>query len=230
MIINYTYVSGFFEVLAALVGALLLKKYKATYTRYFIYFLIYVVFVEIVAMYPRYVNTIDFLKPIQKTRFYSNYWWYVIFWEIGSACFFSFYFQKTLKTKRYKSILKYLRYVFIIASIVVIITDLDKLFIYQFSTIQYFNTVMILLCASFYFIEALRSERLLTFSKSMGFYVSVALFIWWLVTTPMNIYSKYYNADDMDFVNLNWAMMAFSNVFMYSVFAFGLIVSKPEKQ
>jgi len=50
-------------------------------------------------------NLNSWAKP--KHAFQSNYWWYNIFWTIGSALFYSFYFGKILKTKLFSKIIKF---------------------------------------------------------------------------------------------------------------------------
>ena len=212
----------------ATIGLLLLKKYRNTYTKYFIYFLVYVFLLEVIAIYPSHLYKFETFKWIKGTRYNNNYWYYTIFWQIGSACFFSFYFQMVLKIQLFKNILKYGRYLFILLSIIIIVSDFNKLFTVGFSTIDYCNTILIIGSVVLFFIEVLSTNIILSFNKNINFFIASSILIWWLVTIPLSIYSEYYNIGDMDYVYLSRILMACSNIFMYTCFAIGLIVSKPQ--
>ena len=214
-------------VITAITALLSLKKYKNSYAKYFIYFLVYVLFIEAIAVYPRYLLKIEYFEWINNTRFNNNYWFYTIFWTIGSACFFSWYFQRILKTKQFKAVLKYSRYLFLLMSVIIIASNFNKLFLSYNSTLDYLNIALIISCVTFFFLEVLLTDNVLSFYANINFYITSAIFIWCFVTIPLTIYAKYYNEVDMDFVYLNRIIMASSNIFMYSCFAIGLIVSKP---
>ena len=223
------------EIMAAVTGLLLFKKYKPTAVRYFIYFLVYVVFVELIGSYPRYLDKLELLDSLKElinnSRFKENYWWYTIFWSIGSILFYSFYYQKILTNKSYKRIIKYSGFIFLIISIVTIISDLDKFFNTTCSIIiRGSGLIVILLCVLFYLIEMLNSDRILNFYRSFNFYVSATILIWWLVTIPLTFYGIYNIEEDMDFVMIKWKVFLFSNIFMYSIFTFALIWCRPQKE
>lgn len=214
-------------VITAVVALFSLKKFKNSSTKYFCYFLVYVLCIEIIATYPKNLTQIEYFEWIKNTRFNNNFWFYTIFWTIGSSCFYSYYFQKILKIKPFKLFLKYGRFLFLFVAILLIILDFDKMFLSYYSTIEYFNTALIVFCVVFFFLEVLLTDTVLTFYNNINFYISATILIWWFITIPLTIYSKYYNENDMDFVYLNRVIMACSNIFMYSCFAIGLIVSKP---
>lgn len=219
--------------MAAVTGLLLLKKYKHSAVKYFIYFLVYVVFVELIGSYPRYllkINALASLKEVvDNSRFKENYWWYTIFWSVGSILFYSFYYQKILNNNSYKRIIKYAGFTFLIISIITIITDIDNFFSTTCSIIiRASGLIVILLCVLFYFMEMLNSDKILNFYRSFNFYVSATILIWWLVTIPLTFYGIYNIKEDMDFVTLRWKVFLFSNIFMYSIFTFALIWCKPQ--
>jgi len=211
--------------MAALTGLLLLKKYKHTSARYFIYFLVYTVVLEMVGSYPK----MDFLSSLNSslkgTLFERNYWWYGIFWTIGSAVFYSFYYWKILKTPLYRKIVKYSGITFFIGSAVFNITYPEFFFNGQKGYVSAASVIVILICATLYFIEILKSDQILSFYKSLNFYISVSILIWWLVITPTTFYEAYFIKEDSDYVLLKWQVLLVSNIFMYSCFTFGLIYS-----
>lgn len=220
------------EIMAAVTGLLFLKKYKHTKVKYFIYFLMYVVFVELIGPYPRYLENLEVLSDIKEiinqTRFKQNYWWFTIFWSIGSILFYSFYYQKILTNNSYKRIIKYSGLTFLLISVLTISINFDKFFTSIFITIKVSGLIVILLCIIFYFMEMLKSDRILNFYKSFNFYVSATILFWWLVTIPLTFYDIYNITEDMDFVMLKWKVLLFSNIFMYSIFTFALIWCKPQ--
>ena len=87
---------------------------------------------------------------------------------------------------------------------------------------------IILLCISFYFIEILNSDKVLNFYKSINFWISITLLIWWLVITPLVFYDIYFSAVDWNFIILKWQIYLMMNIFMYTSFTIALIWCKPE--
>jgi len=220
------------EVIAAIVAIIVYKKYRNTSVKFFLWFLIYVAFVELIGNYPRYVYEYDYLKPLKEflsgTFFKQNYWWYNIFWTIASAVFYSFYFIKILKTKRFKVIIKICVALFFISVILKIAIDFKALF----NSLIVFNTVfgasIIIICTILYFMEVLKSEKILTFYRSINFFIATIIFIWFLVVTPLVFYNVYFSKDDWDFIILKSVIILSMNVFMYLTFSFALLWCKPQ--
>jgi len=225
---NYLLLTYSVEIMAAVTGLLLHKKYKHTAARYFIYFLIYTAFVDIIGGYPRLYDQFEFLNNFKGTVFESNHWWSTLFWKIGSVLFYSFYFYKILKSKLHSYILKYGSITFLISSIIYIATHWDVYFVSFFPFISIFGTVIIFFCVLFYFIEILQSNNILSFYKSLNFYISSVLLIWWIIITPLVFYDIYNTEADWDFIILKWQIYLFANIFMYSMFTFALLWCKPE--
>ncbi len=229
---NSSLITRSIEVIAALTGLMLLKKYKQSATKYFIYFLVYVAVVVLIGAYPSYFANysflIDFKVAFKGTLFERNFWWYNIFWTIGSALFYSFYFFKILKTILFTKIIKFSCIVFFLSSIIYIATHWDALFSSQLTFLKIFGEIIIMLCVILYFIEMLKSDNILMFYKSINFYISATIFIWWLVITPLVFYQIYYLAADWNFVFLRGEIYLYANIFMYSSFAITLLWCKPE--
>ena len=217
------------EALAAVIGLFCLKKYKGTAASFFISILIYLFFIELIGMYPKLYDDFKFLKPIKDSVFRRNRWWFTIFFDIIAILLFSLLYQRILKNRMYRSILKYQAIIYLIIAIALIVCNLDALFKGSFPVLYILQTVIILSCTIFYFIEVINSERVLLFYKSLYFYISIAIFTWWLVVTPLVFFDKYFVLEDKNFILIKKGIYLFSNIFMYITFAIGLIVSKPEK-
>lgn len=230
---NYNFLTKSVEVIAAIVGLITFKKYKSTHVKYFIYFLVYVAVIELIGSYPRYFYNYEFLTPfklfVKNTWAERNFWWYNIFWNIGSALFYSFYFLRILKFKLYKNIVIFSRALFVVLVLGYIVLNPDKLF----DNTVVFNTILgaflILICTSLFLLEILQSEKILTFYKSLNFYIATIVFIWFLVITPIVFYNIYFSKADWNFIILKWQIYLIMNVFMYLGFALALLVCKPEE-
>ncbi|MFI1773517.1 hypothetical protein [Thalassobellus citreus] len=232
---NYSLLTHVFEAIAAITGLLLFKKYKFTVVKYFIYFLVYLTICDLANQYNRYVHPDMFLSFLVGTVFKKNFWWCTLYWDIGAILFFVFYFNRILKKESFKKIISISGLVFFVFSIGCIIINWDDFFIKFFTSIVVFGALIIILCCMFYFVEILQSDKVLTFYKSMNFYITTGIFIWWLIITPIVFYDVYYVYDslkniyiDWDFTMLRQQIYLFSNILMYSTFTFALIWCRPQ--
>ena len=208
---HFNFVVYFFEVLAILTAIFTFKKFKNTKTKLFIYYLFYVGFVELGAAAITYFKSNILIEFLLKTGI-KVIGWFNIFWLIGSVIFISIYYLNILKIRLFKLILTWLSISFTITSISYI----------------FFGAVVIFTSCVLYFLELLQLDNLIKLTDHFPFYASIALFLWWLVTSPLFFYEIYNNESDWDFVNLKRRVFLFANIFMYTCFAIGLILSKPQ--
>jgi hypothetical protein len=191
-------------------------------------------FVDVIGSYPgyfyRYENLHVFKDILEDTLIKRNYWWFTLFWNIGSAVFLSVYYYKILETKRFKKIIKIVAMLFIIVSAAYIFKDYSALFRYQMPIINILGGIVVLNCIALYFIEVLTTDKILNFLQSFNSIVSSTLFIWWLIITPLIFYHVYFNKGDDSFVKLNMQVYFFANLFMYSMFSFALVHCQPENE
>ena len=215
-----------------MIGLICLPKYKNTYTRYFIYFLIYVLLMSNLGSYPyyfwKYPIFESWYNTIYNSKFRQNYWWFTVFWHIVAVCFFEWYFIKSLKNKTHSKILTYVLIFFIGSSIINIFLKIDNLFIGYYPFISINESVVILFCVSLYFMEILQSDRVLNFYRDVNFYIAGGILAFWLITTPLVFFERYYKDYDMDYVALRIYIYVGINIFMYGMFSLGLIVSNPK--
>lgn len=232
---NYFTLTKVIEVIAVLTAILLYNKYKNTLIKYFICFLVFTLFCELIGSYTYYVREEKFLHFLIGTKFEKNHWLFTISWDIGAILFFSFYYQKILKSNLFKSIIKLLTIGFIFFSIIHIFLNWDIFFNELFNSIFIFGMIIILTCSVFYFIQTLQSDDILVFYKLMSFYISFVIFVWWLIITPVTFYDVYFyyevglsNSRDINYQILRNEIFLIANIFMYSTFTFALIWCKPE--
>ena len=229
---NYSILTKLIIATSTIVGLIHLKFYKTSNVKYFIWFLVYVTLFECLASYTRIVHENESLKAVEQylkgTKFEKNYWVYNLFWNFLGTLFLSFYYSKILKTKSFKVIIKVVTAIFLVASMIYIGFHFDSFFNSSIIFLKISALSVIFISIVLYFIEMLRGENILTFYKSFNFYASAALFIWWLVTTPMVFYQIYFSKADWNFIFLRWHIYLAANFFMYSIFTFAFIWCRRE--
>jgi hypothetical protein len=231
---NYTLLINLLEFIAAITGIIFYKKFKYSSYKYFIWFLVYITICEIIGSYTIYVKDGRFLYFLKGTIIEKNYWWSTIFWKIGAIMFYAFYFNKILKSAQLKTIIRYCALSFLIFSNGYILMHWGAFFTSFFPIISVLGAIIIFLCTVFYFIETLESDNILSFYKSLNFYISAAIFIWWLIITPIVFYDNYttYQIDifqrDWDYIKIRRLIYLFANICMYLIFTFALIFCTPE--
>lgn len=218
------------EILAAVTGLLLYKKYKLTAAKFFIYFLVFVSFLDFSGNYSMLIKNNGVFGFLEGTVLAKNYWLFTLFWDIGAIIFFAFYYHKILENQIFRSIIKNTGYVFFIFSVGYILLNWEDLFTNYIPVITISGAVIIFLCTVFYFVEILLSDTILIFYKILPFYISVAIFIWWLITTPLVFFEIYSSNKDWNFIFLKWQIYLFANIFMYLTFTFALIFCKPQNE
>ncbi|UPS91197.1 hypothetical protein [Bizionia sp. M204] len=225
---NYFLITHSVEFLAAGTGLFFYKKYKSTAVIYFIWFLLYSAILDLTFRYPSFFKFLDIYDVIKGTIFQQNYWFTTIFWVMGSTIFYVLYFQKIIHEIRLKNVLKLTKWLFIILSILFLIIDYKVLYTRYIPIIHIMSTLAVVLAISLYLYEILNSDTILNFYKSINFYISAIVLIWWLITTPLVFFEIYSSTSDWNFVFLKWQIFLFANVFMYVTFTLALIFCKPQ--
>ncbi len=222
----FNFISYGFELITAIIGLLVIKRHKQSETKCFIYFLVYIVFVECIGVSFIYFRDLGFIQFLRQYGLRSNNW-YNAFWMFGSVLFILKYYHLLLKTKRYKTIVKYTAVVFTLIFVLHVIFNF-QLFLKVHPPLYFIlDASVIYICVSLYLLELLKSNAVLNMFTSFGLYASTGLFVWWLVITPIIFYDQYNTTADWDFANLKRRVFLFANIFMYTCFAIGLIISKP---
>ena len=228
----FTFSIKLFEIIAALTGVFVYKKYKDTPVKYFIWILIAIAIIELIGAYTVYVEKFEFLYPVRDflkgTRFEENNWFYTLFWKIGGPLAYAFYFCQIVKSLRSQKVIKATSLIFLIISISVIVLNFDLFFTSSFKLIQVLGAFLIVMSVTLFLIELLQTEKILSFYKSINFYIATTLLLWYLITTPLIFYDVYFSKEDMKYVVLKSAILLFSIIFMYATFTIALIFCKPQ--
>ncbi|MGJ5641568.1 hypothetical protein [Formosa sp. S-31] len=230
---NYSLITKSVELFAFLAGFVMLKKFKHTPVVFFIFFLLYTIVVENVGSYMGSVflegGILENYTYLKKYPFHKNYWWFGIFWTIGSVLFWSYFYQKIITNTLYTKVLNVSTYIFILCVSVYTLFHINAFF----NTVLIFNkllgSIIILMAIVFYFLDVLQSDNILTFYKSIYFYISMALFLWWIITNPPYFYEQISVVNNTELRKILSLIRLFSNIFMYSTFGIALLLCKSEK-
>lgn len=211
-----------FELLAFITGVVYYKKNKSKSTFYFVLFLGFTVFIELVNWYPVLIPD-GLLYSLKGTVYESNYFLGNCY-SLISYFFYITYFKWHIVSKMRINFLNVFTGLFIIVSLWEYI--FSGHFFNAFLPISnIFGTLLVILSIGFYYLELLRTEKILHFNRSLPFYVSIGALFFHLCTTPLFIYSSYYSHTiDPVFVNLyRWVILG-ANYLLYSIYAIGFLV------
>ncbi|MFD0835993.1 hypothetical protein ACFQ0I_09475 [Mariniflexile aquimaris] len=212
---NYLLLTYGVELLAALTGVMFYRKYKYSNAKYFIYFLVFIALAELASGYTNFIENDGVFSFLKGTVFEKNYWFGALYWSLGGILFYSYYFLKLLKSKSFVFVIKISRNFFLIFFIIYVLFNWNDYFIKPFPIIDILGAIIIFLSVIFYFIEILKSDVILTFYKSINFYIAVTIFVWWLIITPLVFFNVYYRHVDWNFIFLKWQIYLFANIIMY---------------
>ncbi|AXO79069.1 hypothetical protein DZC78_01280 [Olleya aquimaris] len=225
---NYSFLTKFFILIAVVSGIVSYRKYKGTPAIFFIKIVLFLFLIEVIGSYYKLKGLHNFFDPIFSSVFKKNFWWYTLAFDVVVIVLFSVLFQKVIANKKFKKILKFTTYCFILFSSIHIFYNRDLFFIQFFPMIQIAGAFVILSCSILYFMELLLTNKILKFYKFIYFYIAIAIFIWWLVITPLTFYDVYMVNSDWEYIFLKWQIYLTLNFVMYMLFAIGFFVSKPQ--
>lgn len=211
-----------FEFLAFITGVFYYKNNKSKPTFYFVLFLGFTVFIELINWYPMLIPN-GFLFFLKGTVYESNYFLGNSY-SLISYFFYISYFKWHLSSKTRITFLNIFMGLFLIISLWEYIFS-GYFFIAFLPVSNIFGTLLVILSIGFYYLELLRSEKILHINRSLPFYVSIGALFFHLCTTPLFIYSSYYSHTiDPVFVGLyRWVILG-ANYLLYSIYVIGFLI------
>lgn len=220
------------EFTAAFAGLYHLKKYKTgTYTKYLVYVLFFVAITELLCTYSTIAKASEFkyFGFVEGTPFQRNYWIHNV-QLIVTFSYFINYFRSRLRRGFLSRFMSVLIWTFAITAIInLFVTDVYFTSISKYTYIT--GSIFLMVSILVYYFELLQSDNLLNFNKSLTFYVSVGLLIYYLSITPLFIYNNYYNSESSKaFNNFYLYTLAVANVIMYGTFTLGFLLCKPNQR
>lgn len=209
------------ELIAAITGTLFFYKYKKTPWRFLIIYLWLTVIVEFLGGY---ITEHKILVYIDENGLEYNKWLYNSYDFLSFLCFFYIYYQG-IKNTTYKKVIKLFTISygiisiinwFFIQSIIKESSELPKII----------GSLFLIISIILYFIELLKSEKILIFHRMVSFWASVALLIFYAGNIPFSLkWNNYMLIIEMRNLFLIAYILA---IILYLIFTFGFIWSKKE--
>jgi hypothetical protein len=219
------------ELGAAIAGSYYLKyaENPGFPERMMVKYLWLVIFVEIVGLYPAINYFTDFraFPFVKDTIIVRNFWWYNSY-AIIKILVLCYYFILQLTSRRTRKILVGLIIVYTLGGILNIFTK--EFFEANSPYLSIGGTFILTIIILLYYLEILKSNRILHFYRIPAFYFSMGLLIWHLIVTPLLIYSYYFTLKSPEFVALHSNILRLANVLLYSLFILGWVVSMKYKK
>lgn len=212
----------FSELIAAIIGTFYFYKYKYTHLKYFLYILWYIVITELTGWYAAEYDVLGFFDE-QGTHY--NLWMYNLMYLIFFPVILMIY-EKSIKRLMYKKFIKAFVVIYLIFSIInwVFIQN----FRYEYSELpDVLGTLFLAVSIIFYFIELLKSDKIIIYHKKLLFWISIGLLIFNVGTLPFTVKITSYAL--LKGIHNLFLIVWVLAILMYLIFAFGFIWSNKEE-
>lgn len=201
------------ELIALFTGVVYYKKYWGSYLRYFIFLLGFVTFFE----FCQWLLKSYFMEITNNTLTYNmvtfvNFFYYLTL------------YAKVLVTDRYKKLIKWFVYTFVIGAIVnlIFIQKLTEGAAFQSYTFA-LGAILLIASIGLFFTEILKTEKILYFKEHLMFWISIGLFVFSASIIPI-ILATNLSPEEIDFKMIGSVHFAL-NLIMYASFTIGFVVS-----
>ena len=208
------------ELLSAIAGSIYYLKYKHTVLKYFLFLLWYITLTELIGWYGSVNDVFGFYKDGLSYRT-----WLYNLQRIVIFCSLFYIYFKYLKNELFKKWIKLFAIVYII--ITILNWSLWQQFLFERSeTPRIIGTIFLIITILFYFIELLRSDKIVVFHKMLLFWISVGLLLFYSGTLPFVL--KWNGYMLIPGVHKLFLIVYILAIIMYLTFTFGFIWSKKE--
>ncbi len=214
-----------FELIAALSGTYYILKNKSAPSR-FKFFAGYIWFVFLGDLFGVYAlwNFFDNYETfpwLKNSVFVNNVWWYNCL-KLINYIVVTLILISSLDNLKHKRRLKTAVLLFSIVGVAIIIFSGNFFTGYIIQNIL-LGTTLLFICVVIYLRELFMSDNILKYSRDLSFYIGIGYIVWDLCVTPIFIYQSYFNIKNEEFILLYAAVIRYSNIIMYSLFAFAFI-------
>lgn len=201
-----------------------IKNSKTKTFKYLLFFLWTTVIIEFIGSYtslfePYCFEDLEFFKKYPFLE--KNYWLFNIYLFIAYT-FYAWYILKHLETKNNKIVSIYVIIIFSLISIIDFI--FGDIFFKEYSQFMIlFGLILIVVVLCMYYYEVLKSDRILSISNSLPFYVSIGVLIFYISVTPLMLSSQYIKSEEIVFTTYYKLILNYSNYFLYGIIIFGIV-------
>lgn len=208
----------YFELISAVVGTIYFYKYRHTSLKYFLFLLWYITLTEFLGSIS--INN-EILVVFDKNGVKYNYWMFNLLYFILFNTVYMTYLQFIAHPKQ-KTFIKFFMVFYIITSI--INWTFIQNFLYEMSEIPFvIGSILLMIIIIFYFIQLLKSNKIIAFHKDLLFWISVGLLIFHSGTIPFSI--KYNGYALLPKIHNLFLIIYILSICMYILFTFGFIFS-----
>lgn len=211
------------ELIASIAGTIYFYKYNQTQLKYFLYLLWFISFSEFFGSLIM-LFEIDQFTYINDNGVRHNTWVYNLLYFI----FFNvilYLYLKLIRNKKHQFWIKVFMVCYIIISIINWIFIQN--FVIEVSVLPYImGSFFLIISIIFYFIELLKSDKIIEFHRLLPFWISVGLLLYHTGTIPFSI--KWNSYMYLPFIHDLYYINFILAIAMYLVFTFGFIWSKKE--
>ncbi len=211
----------YFVLLAAVFGLIYFYKYKDTFLRPMMYLLWTIAFVEFFSYFTKKYGVLVYTD---ENGVPYTYWLYNLLYFGLFLTVFRIYL-KAITNKVYK---KWIRY-FIISYILISIVNWTMIqnFVLELSVLPYISgSIFLIITIIFYFLELLKSEKILLYHRQLLFWISIGLLLFHTGTIPFSLEINGYAL--IPGIHKLFLIITFLSNIMYSMFTFGFIWSRKE--
>ena len=187
---------------------------------FFAYFLLFTFFVESVGFFPAVIYWNEELHFLKQTFLYRTFWLYNPY-LILSFIAYILYFKWNISMGTRKTIKKGLIIYFIICVANLMFSDV--FFISNSSLTYVLGSFFLSGVIFYYYFEILSSSKILNIKREISFYISFSALLYFLTTTPIFIYFKYFTGQSPQFVQLSSLIMITMNILMYSCYSLAFL-------
>ena len=216
----------FYELAAALIGTYFYFYFAKgnLLFKYLMFFFWWTWFADSFAKYAPilYLNEYQILD-VRNTVFERDGWIYNLV-QFVSIVFYTWFYNRSMPGMKMRKIVKYVGILVAILSIILFLTS-DDFWILTNSNVSFIKSIMVILFCMICFFDLLSTDKVISFYKFFGFYFTIGIFTFYLLTTPLFIYSKYFTWDSYDFTMLRIVAMKFCNIFLYSMIIIGYLIA-----
>ena len=212
----------FSELIAAIIGTIYFYKYKHTHLKYFLYILWYIVLTEFTGWFSRHYGVLGFYD---ETGQHYNLWMYNFMYLLFFPLVLWIYL-KSVHTIIFKKWIKAFIVIYVLFSMVnwIFIQNIK----YEWSELpDVVGTLFLVVSILFYFIELLKSDKIIIYHKKLLFWISVGLLIFHIGTLPFMIKATDYAL--LTGIHNLFLVIWILALIMYLIFTFGFIWSNIEE-
>lgn len=219
---DFRFLAFLLEGIAAISGLYYYKKKPTDKTvGFFSYFLLLTFFVESIGLFPAAIYWNEELHFLKKTFLYRTYWLYNPYLIISFVVHILF-FKWNISSNRTKHLIDKVLLLYVAICIANLI--FSDVFFKSNSIVTYLLGSFFLLGVIFYYyFEILLSYKILNIKWEISFYISCAALLYFLTTSPIFIYFKYFNNKSPEFVELSSFIMIVMNILMYSSYSIAFL-------